>query len=119
MLRLSHLVLMGQLGLAFTANMTEATVSFHSDPTIELDVDCKVTWGALPVGGPLGDRLERAIEESVHPQLMQAVRDRWVSPRSQTIALTDTGVMTEFQNAAERRAADAAAQAERRLSAYS
>ena len=42
MLRLSQLVLTGQLGLAFTTNMTAATVSFPSDPNIELDVDCKV-----------------------------------------------------------------------------
>ena len=39
MLRLSQLVLTGQLGLAFTTNMTAATVSFPSDPNIELDVD--------------------------------------------------------------------------------
>lgn len=38
MLRLRDLVLRGQLGLTFTPAMTEATVSFPSDPTIELDV---------------------------------------------------------------------------------
>jgi hypothetical protein len=43
-------------------------------------------------------------------------QDRWLAPNSQTVSLTDTGFMKEFEEKFERRAAEAAARAEHQLS---
>lgn len=117
LLKLRGLSLRGLLALAFTPALTEATVAFASVPTIDLDVDCTVRWGALPVGGPIGDSLERAIEDMVRPSLMQVVQERWVAPNTQTVSLSDTGLWEVFENESVKRATEAAEAASKRLAA--
>ena len=91
-------------GSTGSPNLTEATACFTSLPAVELEPECTVSWGALPLGGPVGDTLENAILDMVPPKVLEMVKDEWTAPNAVTVSLVDKGFWSRFEGAAESRA---------------
>ena len=104
LLRIRGLTVRGELSLAFSPNLTEATACFTSLPAVELEPECTVSWGALPLGGPVGDTLENAILDMVPPKVLEMVKAEWTAPNAVTVCLVDKGFWSRFEGAAESRA---------------